>query len=372
MKKLWLVAMIVACGAPPAKTKPGPWKLSQRVTLPTGADLQPDDPAKPGIAASQGVAFAHGKAFAVLGNLANYQPAGPSFVSIHDGQTLAMGSLVPLVKGNVRCTNAGYAEAAGETVLVACAGLISFDDSVPTDDGALVELSAADGTVQRLTVTGGSPGSVMRIGNTFWLGDLESPSLLRVNAETGTVTNGLGGAPALRVCRSGYVSALAQLHGRTFASCFNEDTIQEFDALTGATIGDPLPTGDGPVHMATFPDRITLVDSLSGTLSFILPTTPATVHKHAVFVAGTQGGNDVEGIAGNDSWAAAAGSGFGTLAIFDVTQDFKLVDSVDVKASPTSPTNDPYGVAFGDDAFFVAIAGWSQPGELVRVSQSTP
>jgi hypothetical protein len=93
------------------------------------------------------------------------------------------------------------------------------------------------------------------------------------------------------------------------------------------------------------------------------------VQQHAVYVAGQQGGNDVEGIAGSSAWAAAADSGFGTLAIFDVAQSFKLVDAVDLKSSATAATNDPYGVAFGDDAFYVAIAGWTQPGELARVAR---
>src|SRR4051812_48477815 len=100
-----LLALAGACSAP-GTTTPSSWKLAARVALPSGAALTPDDPTKPGIPASQAVAYANGTVFAALANLVNYKPAGPSWLSIHNGQTLAPEAAIPLVSNDLRCTNA--------------------------------------------------------------------------------------------------------------------------------------------------------------------------------------------------------------------------------------------------------------------------
>jgi DNA-binding beta-propeller fold protein YncE len=364
---LWCAVILsgAGCGAsqqpsPPAST----WHVAQRIVLEEGAALHPDDPSKPGEAAPEQLAYINGKVFVADTNLFQFKVAGPSWVSIHDGQTLVREKLLELKTDQVRCTNAGAVRAVGATLYVACAGVISLDATQPSTDGVLVEIDSAQQSLTRAIQVGRSPGAIAKAGNIIWLADLESPTLLRVTLDTGAV------ADPLPICAKGFASDLIVTGGRAFASCFNDATVQEFDPSTGAQVGSAVGVGDGPIRLAAINGQLAVLNNLAGTVSLIALQTPLVVLPQVVKLGGNQGGSDSEGIDGDSAFAAATNATFGTLVILDVVDAFKLIGSVDLKSAPDAATNSPGGVVMGDDAFYVAVSGWGAPAsELIRVAR---
>jgi DNA-binding beta-propeller fold protein YncE len=347
----------------------GDWQISHRVTLDEGAALAPDDASKPGEANPQSLAVSGGRVYAALTNLFQFAPAGPSWISVHDAATLERVANIRLQTEQAKCTNAGSVRAFGDRLYVSCAGRISQNVNEPSEDGWLFELALPSGTIERTTPLGRSPGAVLVSGSDIWLSDLETPTLMRMNT-SGTILNGAGGESAHPICERGFASDLAVVNGRGFATCFNDDTVQPFDLATGHKVGAPLTVGDGPIRLATISGMLLVLNSLDGTLTRIATEGQPGVQAPAIRLAGEQGGNDSEGLAGDESWAAVTNAGVGTLVILDVKQGFQLVDAVDLKASPDAPTNSPYGVATDGEAFFVAIAGWQAPvSEIIRVAR---
>ena len=145
--------------------------------------------------------------------------------------------------------------------------------------------------------------------------------------------------------------------------------VQELNPTTGDKVGAPIPVGAGPLRFGVLGDALYVLDSLGGTLSRVLPTP----QRAEVFLGGgTEGGNDLEGIAGTSTLAAVTNSAYGTLVFASLTDQPKLVGSVDLKTSSSAGTDYPTAVAYDGSAFFVTIPGLGMdtrpsPSEIVRV-----
>lgn len=372
-----------ACGPQATPPPSGPRvTIARRVTLEEGAALSPDDPAKPGEASPGALVLAGGRLYTVLQNLDHYAAAGPSFLAILDPETLATLKLVALVVGQgpdqLSCRDAGALFANGDTLLVACAGRIALPPAT-TADGTLAEVGL-DGTVRRIVQVGRSPDSVTRIGNDVWIGDAEGGGLAHVAYDTFAVLAGAGGQGLVVACergetKSGFVSDVAAVSGRLFATCFNDDTVLELDPRTGARLGRPLATGAGPRRLAPLGPDLAVLDNLGGTLTRLAPGPPPTAQRAMLYLGldGTQGGNDPQGIAGDASVAGVTNSAYGTFVLLELSPAPRLVASVDLKPGPDAPTNYPGAVAYDGHDFFVAIPGLefdtrNVPSEIVRLT----
>jgi len=347
---------IAACAAPPTQPEPFARRLlvAARRTLPAGAELLPDDAAKPGEAKPQAVVVAGGNLWIFLTNLARltgggYAPASPSYAVVLDPATLDTKALVRLERDGKRCLNAGYAKAAGDRILVACAA--DFAGA-----GALAEISIADRTVLRVTPVEGAPGSLLASGPVVWMGDLAGGKLIGIEPETGTIRTPVEVCP-LGAAPFEMVGDVALAQGRAFAACFGRDQVVEFDVATGQPLGPRLDVGDGPIAFARATDSLWVLDNLGSTLSRVRPGPPAAALAAVLALGQTPTGVDAHG-----TLLAIANSTDGTVTLLDATGPAKL-DSADLK-HPGDGTPYPWGVAFGEDAVFVALNG---PGEVVRV-----
>ncbi len=367
-----LALTVLACG--PTSTSPATVQatIDRRVVIPDGAALPPDNPSQPGDADPTALVVAHGKLYVTLANLYHYAPAGPSFLGIYDPATLTASAPVSLETNASQCRQAMDMVATDDGLLIACAGKISLSGG-HTDDGALVDVGF-DGTVRRIVTVGRSPGSVVRIGNDVWLGDGEGGGVSHVSYDNFEVLAGQGGKEMVSLCQEsstkiGFVAGLAAVGGRAFASCFNDDAVQEFDPTTGKTVGNPISVGSGPLKFGLLGDALYVLDNTGGTLSQVLPT----AKRAEVYLGGgTQGGDDLEGIAGTSTLAAVTNSAYGTLVFASLTGTPKLVGSIDLKTSPSAGTDYPTAVAYDGSAFYVAIPGLGMdtrpsPSEIVRV-----
>lgn len=379
MKRLALLALgALACASEPAPAPGIAASIDRRVALPEGAALSPDDPSRPGEAGPGALALAKGHLYALLQNLNRYTPAGPSHLAILDPDTLELQGLHPITLSGRACRNATSLLATDHGLLVTCAGNIALPPDV-TSDGMLAELDF-DGRVLRLVDAGRSPGGLARVGDDVWMGDGEGGGLSHVSLASFEVLAGTAGAGMVEACeagptKSGFVSDVLAFGGRLFATCFNDDTVLELDPRTGQRLGAALATGAGPLRMAAIGPRLYILDDLGGTMTILDPGPPAATQRAAVRLGrdDDQGGNDPQGLAGDEQLVGVTNSAYGTFVLVELGSSPRVAASVDLKATPDAPTNFPTAVAYDGRAFFVAIPGLelssrSVPSELVRVT----
>jgi len=361
---------------------PGGWSVTvaARATLEEGATLLPDDPARPGEAAPSAAAWVDGRLLVLLQNLDRYASAGPSHLAVLDPTTLALIDRRPLVIDGEPCRNANSLLVESDRLLVACAGRISLPPDT-TDDGRIFEL-ARDGTPLRSVAAGRSPLGLARAGEHLFMGDGEGGVTL-VRADTLEVVAGDTQHPPLQPCvvdetHLGFAADVASVGDRLFAACFGDDTVVELDAVTGAPVGSPLPTGAGPLKLTAIDGRLYVLDNLGGTLTVIDPGPPASSAPAQLRLGrdGTQGGNDPQGLDGANGLAGVTNSAYGTFVLLSL-DDPRLLAAADLKTSPEAATHFPTTVVQHDGTFWVVIPGLEYdtrafPSEVVRLEVRAP
>jgi len=382
MKRLVvLTVLVLSCGEkpPPVDTTPLGWKLDKRHTILPGPELEPTttDSVDPGPSA---IVVANGKLWITYANLSIYQPAGPGWLAVHDAETLEREALIRLDSPAVRCHNPVALTQDGNSLFAVCSGTTSFDESNPSHDGALIEVSMSARSVTRSAAVGNTPGGVAVAGDDLWLSDGENRGLSHVKKSTFAVLAGANGDGLISVCQTGggkrgYAADVATFSGRTFASCFADDTVQEFDPVTGSKVGDPIAVGSGPNRLTVVEDALYVLNSLGGTLSRVTAAGPT---KEFAFLGRTkpdgtlEGGNDPQGLAGTSKFVGVTNSGYGTFVVLDVTSGAVLKDAIDLKASADAPSNFPTSVVFAGQSFFVIVPGWEPgtnkvPSEIIKL-----
>jgi hypothetical protein len=376
------LAALVACSPDPSPTSGGTTLLlTHRHRFEEGAVLSPDDLARGGEAGPAALALADGKLFVLLQNLDRYSPAGPSHLAALEPATLRPLWVKPLVfeaeTGLLSCRNATALLTTAERLLVVCAGRVALPPDATTD-GALLETDF-EGNVLRRVAVGRSPGSVTLAGGFAWMGDGEGGGVSRVDLAAFKAISGADGEGLVRVCeqsstKAGFVSAVLQAEGRLFAACFNDDRLMELDPATGERVGSGWPTGAGPLLIHAVDGRLFVLDDLGGTVS-IFDLATNRMERAAAYLGreGTQGGNDPQGIAGSGAELGITNSAYGTFVLLSFEGgEPRLSAALDLKPTPTSPTNFPTAVAHDGTAYFVAIPGLefdtrNIPSEVVRI-----
>lgn len=355
-----VLGALVACG--PQATGPGKsgWVLERRVVVAEGAELMPDDPAQPGFARPERLVFHDGRVFVVFTHIgSDWKPAGPSWISVHDAETLERTSLVPLIDPDdgTECRNAGGVKTRGDSLFATCAG--AFDGA-----GAVAEMRLSDAEVLRVIAIPASPGSIEITDDLLMVGDLMEGEVLVLDRATGEVLS------RRDVCSTSsaafeLIGGIAQAGGRLFATCFSGGFAMEISAVDGSVLGSPLLLGDGPKELLAADDRLLVLDNLGGTLSLVHLESPLRVEREMLALGGSQAAIDPQAMATGEDVLAITNSGFGTLLMVDL-QELRIVDSVDLKTSASAGSNFPVGVAFGDGAFFVALSGSDEIARVVR------
>lgn len=355
--------VLVACGSgEPDPISPQPWRTTARVAA--ASEIVSDDATRRGEAKPQAIAFTGETVVVAHTNLrrnpanGSYAPAGPSVLEFLDPATLARVALLPLVRDSQSCRNAGALASAGGKLFVACAGTI-------TDDGSIAIVDLATRALDRVVDTGLAPGSLAVAQGRVWAGDLAGGRLVAITT-TGEVLRGRGGQPPIELCPARNASDFPMVGGVQitgaigWATCFSHDELRRFDPESGADVGAPLATGDGPLALAGDGDTTYVLDNLGSTL-----TRARDARTDAAILAL---GQVPQELAARDGLLAITNSGDGTVTF--VTSTLAKVASVDLKREGAG-TPYPWGVTFGRSAreAFVALNGTS---EIVRLERSDP
>lgn len=369
------LALLLACGPAEMPASGARWRIAQRLVIEDGAWLLPDDPTRPGEAAPTAFIRLDDELWVLYANLNAFRPAGVGWLARHDAKTLERTLLVRLTYEGLECRNPVALTRDGAELHIACAGVISFAE--PSADGVVMTFDLRTERIIRAGSVGHSPGSVAAVGGFLWLGDGEGGGVWKVSSETLE-------APERHVpctidaTHEGYVADLVEHEGRLFASCFNDDTIVELDPNTGERLGAAVQAGDAPVKLASIDGRVFALDNLGGTLTIVSPGPPPTSRPAAIALgrASQQGGNDPQGLAGDGRVLGVTNSAWGSFVVVDLDTE-TLVESIDLKATPDSPTNFPTAVTYADGVFHVLVPGLEQsrndvPGEIIRIVRESP
>lgn len=375
MKRFLILFLCAACGegTPPSSTPT--WRIDAREPIEDGAYLSPDDPLKPGEAGPSAMVRRGNELWVLYAHLRAYQTAGVGWLAAHDATTLERTQLIKLTHGDTVCRNPVGIHLDGDLLHIACAGAVSFAE--PSKDGVAMTVSIADQSIVAAGHVGDSPGSVTRSGDWLWLGDGESGGLWKMNAKTHSDPVHLFPC-TVDETHQGYVSDVFATGERLFAACFNDDTVVELNPTTGERVGVPFPTGDAPIKIHEQDGRLYVLDNLGGTLSIIDLTTPSKSQPAAINLGrdGEQGGNDPQGIAGDDRVLGVTNSAWGTFAVLDLETQ-KLITALDLKATADAPSNFPTTVTYEDGVFHVLVPGLELDtndvaGEIVRIVEVNP
>jgi hypothetical protein len=328
------IALVGACGGK-ATSAQAPVST---ITLPSGAALKPWDTTKVNMASPAGmVAVSTTQIYVALNNFGPvYSLNGPGMLvgfNPYTGSMVAIDLAVatPVAPAERSCTNSGVVKVDSGKLYVACTG----DYGAQTGPGrAVVEVDPATNAVTRILALPSGASGVSFLPNTLapastkiWLGNAAGPTLVSVDRTTFTLVDGASASQpqiAANCTNTGgllpYISDAAVYGGELFVLCgSNSGEIVRLDAATGA-FKDKQLVGAQPVKMTQLPDgRIAIVNSVSGTVSFVTIAPAAlTVAKDAIVISS---GADLEGVAFFDRY------------LFTVSSATQTVQKIDLAAS---------------------------------------
>jgi len=208
----------------------------ERMDMPAGSELSPDDLEAPGFARPQGVLVSGYRAFVTLTNLgADYFAAGPGHLLVVDLAAWTQDRLQALPSLNPVSIAAAPG---GQEAWISCA---SFYDG----SGTLERISLERGDLLGSVAIGGAPGKMaFDSQGILWAGDSLEGQLLRYDPANTTVLD-----PVL-LCPSNYEEGLynfiadvqCDARGQVMAACFGSDEIAWFDSeaqdITRVLVGD--------------------------------------------------------------------------------------------------------------------------------------
>lgn len=367
MKRLFWLVLAIACAPADRPDTTHVWRIDARITIEDGDHLEPDG--HPGEAGPSAMVRRGDALWVTYAHLRAYQPAGPGWLAEHDATTLARRRLIKLAHQGAECRNPVALVLDDDRAHVACAGINSF--KAPSDDGRVMSVSLTTGEVLTTARVGHSPGALTRVNDALWLGDGEVGGAWRIDADNPSA------ADHHQPCRvdathQGYVSDLVSHGGRLFAACFNDDTLLELDPTTGEVL-HTLATGDAPLRLRVLGEKLYVLDNLGGTMTVVELATPPASRPAAIALGagGEQGGNDPQGIDGDEGFAGVTNSAWGTFVVVD-TETGMMTSALDLKPSADAASNFPTSVTYADGVFHVLVPGLELdtndvPGELIRI-----
>ncbi|NMB74093.1 MAG: hypothetical protein GYA21_03070 [Myxococcales bacterium] len=211
-----------------------------RLPMPTGVDLNPTDPQKPGFARPQGVAVVGNEVFVTLTNLgSDWAPAGPGFLLVAD---LAAWVITRKVELPSRNPGFVYAERNGGRLFITASGDFSGNGAVEVYD---VSARALSGRV----ALGGAPGRMcLADDGRAYVGDQLDGRVLSFDTQT------LAAGDPQVLCPADFgagiydfVADVACAGSVRWAACFATDKVHR---LRTGEAPQAFEVGDGPVALA--------------------------------------------------------------------------------------------------------------------------
>lgn len=318
------LAALAACGGSHSAQPP-----VSSIALPSGAALKAWDPTKVNLAFPAGMAAtSSSQIYVALENLdpATYAPNGPGLLvgfNPYTGSSTVIDLAVATASAPAEhsCSSSGVVKADAGQLYVACGG----NYNVPTGpDRALVVVDSGSNAVTHTVAmpSGFLPDALALTSTRIWLGNSAGPSLASVDRTALALYNGSGSQPLVAVnCTDqtyGYISDAAVYGGDLYVLCGSNTSgeIVRLDAATGA-FKDKALVGAQPVKMTQLADgRIAVVNSVSGTVSFVTIATPLSVAKDAILV---NAGADLEGVAFLDHYLFTVSSATQTVQKIDLS-----------------------------------------------------
>jgi hypothetical protein len=282
------LALAAACGgskqAPPAVPS---------VTLPSGNDLKPYDPAAPSLARPEGMALYNGIAYVTLGNYdATYAVRGPGLLAAVVPSTGATTVIDLGGSDGQRCKQAGFVRQGGNFLYVSCTG--DYNDGSGT---ALVEVDPATNKVTRSVAVPTNPYGVAPTASKIWLGDSFGGNIYAVDKTSFTVIAGPVAFPCPAkpdpVPKDWFETTddVLEIGGSLYAICSNQyaGTLSQLNPDTGAVklqvdVGpdavELAETGDGRIAVVSGADnglRLVTVGASAMTVQTLFPFSSQTV-----------------------------------------------------------------------------------------------
>lgn len=358
---------LLACGG-----KSSPAVPLSSIALPSGAALKAWDTTKVNLAFPAGMVQTGGaQIYVALDNYdpATYAPNGPGLLvgfNPYTGASTVIDLAVqtPTAPAEHSCSASGVVKADAGKLYVACSGNYNATSG---PDRALVVVDGSTNAVVRTVAmpAGVLPGALALASTKIWLGNQTGPSLVSVDRTSFAVVDGASGTPLAVNCTdktTSYISDAAVYGGDLYVLCGSNTNgeIVRLDAGTGA-FKDKALVGVQPVKMTQLSDgRVAVVNSVSGTVSFVTLGSPLTVAKDAIVINAAA---DLEGVAFLDHFLFTASSATQTVQKIDLTAASgpKIVAEVN-----TGNNSGPLSVVPLDDTHAVVSA--SLAGKIVGVA----
>jgi hypothetical protein len=330
-----LALALIACHGTNRAPKPLP-----SIDLPKGADLKPWSASSPSMAFPQAMVQINGKIFLALGNLSSTDqylpPAGPGMLVGLVPSTGAQNIIDLGGSDGHQCVNPYALVPAGSTLYVGCTGSFTGGDV----GRGIVEVDTnGAGKVNRFlpAPSGFLPGALALVGNTLWVGDGATDSLMAVDRGSFAITH----QPNSLSCPGGkypaFIAAALGIGNDVFVLCSSTDgLIVKVDAGTGAVKGEMSLVGAYPVALVqTGDNRIAVANSASATVTLVTPTaTGMNVQRDLVTLSSAA---DLEDIRAYGQFLYLVSASTQTVTKVDISAAApKIVDEVNV-----NPNNDP-------------------------------
>lgn len=356
---------LAACGG--GKSSPAPVPVSS-IALPAGAALKPWDTTKVNMAFPAGMAqTGSAQVYVALDNYdPSYSPNGPGLLVGFNPFTGASTviDLATAAPAEHSCTGSGVVKADSGKLYIACSG--SYTQTTGPGRALVVVDSSTNAVVQTVAMPSGVLPSTLAVAPTkIWLGNETGPSLVSVDRTSFAVVDGASGTPLAVNCtdqKSSYISDAAVYGGDLYVLCGSNTNgeIVRLDAATGAFKAKAL-VGVQPVKMTQLSDgRVAVVNSVSGTVSFVTLGSPLAVAKDAIVINSAA---DLEGVAFLDHFLFTASSATQTVQKIDLSAagGAKVVAEVN-----TGNGSGPLSIVPLDDNHAVVSA--SLAGKIVGVT----